>query len=654
MKLYDKNLNLIKDDITEIIVNNNVIISKKINGIHTLKFSAYRQYDIALYNNIKAKNIIEVENDYYVIDNVKKTKDIVARKEIVAYHIFEELKTQYWENDFAVINPQPWQANTRITIGNFYSYNSKFYRCIESHVSTNSFDISKFDDVSSVEDNYMPATTPAEVLARLLNGTDWTVILGDTFDATDFYLERGSIFNNIMNMVKTWGGELYLNKRTIGLKTRIGQDKTEEFNETTNLEKLNITEDTSNLVNKLYVYGTYGLTLENLTGFKYIQDNSSIAEYGERVGEIVFNSIINEDFLLTRGTQELNLKKDPKRSIDATVLKLSSQTFNLGDTIKLKAIDFDENLTDYRIFNITYNPLDHKMTSCNLSSTKLTIASNLQEMIEDYKSTDSNLNNKIDNIQKDDVLITQVIDVVQYEVINVESAHIQNCWIKDLRVERIETNSWGRDIRNPALIGTEKERNYIVVEDQHITFITETIDLTTIESLIIPNPDPIVGGNVNVYYTAVGNHPDAYKYYTITKPSLLNNQIPPEDDPLYEVKVYAVKEIGGVKQSFPKLNFTFTDDGTNNIIVTLGAGDGITDKSNKFRMFKGVDYTELYFFDNSGNDVPNGFKLGLTHVEVKNASVPSGGGHVSNIFYGTSDPSVAIGADGDVYFKLEP
>lgn len=655
MRLLDKNLTEIDDNLDRTL-DKNVIINKKINGINTLNLTAYSTFYTQLYNDIVEKNIIEVEGDLYVIDNIREMKENkgAPKKIITASQIVSELKTQYWENTFAVINPIVWQPNERITNGLFYIYNNTFYLCIQSHISEASFDITYFNDVSGVEDNYMPDTTPLSVLNRLLANTSWVVQAGDTFTSTDFYLQKGSLYSNLNNIIKTWGGEFEILGRTISLKTRIGEDKTDEFNSNNNLERLVITKDSSNIINKLYVYGSSGLTLENLTGQKYVEDTGSITQYGERVGEVIFNTIIDESFLLQRANEELLKKKEPNKTIDTKALRLDGQTFNIGDTIKLVDTDFNENLTDYRIYSISYNPITGKVFDCSLGSTRLSITSILKEIIEDYDEKDSNLNDKIDNIQNDDAIINQVIDVVQYQTINVENAHILNAWISNLYVERGETNSWGRDIRNPDLTGLEAERNYIIFEDQHLTFITETLDLTVVESLQIPNPNQAVTGLVNVYYTAIGTHQDAYKYYTTTKPSILNPDIDPVDDPLYEVKVYAVKEVGGVKQSLEKLNFTFTDDGSNNIIITLGAGDGITDLSNRFQMFKGVDYTSLYFYDASGSDLPNGFKLNLSHVEVKNANPPVGGGHVSNVFYGTADPTGAIGEDGDVYFKLQP
>lgn len=638
IKLLDKNL-------TEIAELNNYIdkevkLNKSINGIYTLNLTVYPT-NISVFNQILPKNIIEVENDYYVIDNISNTKVISARKEITASHIFSELKTKYWENTFSVINPTEWAANARITAGLFYTYLGITYQCTVNHVSTLIFDLTKFNNVSGLNSNYMPNTTPIQVLNKLMAGTGWTVIdEGDIFTATDFNLQKGSVYNNIQNILKTWGGEIKVKKRIISIKTRIGTDKLEELNSLSNVTSLNITEDTSEIINRLYVYGSNGLTIESVNPEKYVEDAVSIGVYGLRTGEITLSDITDPNFLKQRAVEELSSLRLPKKTIDTTAVKFE-ETYNLGDGIVLKDVEFNQD-TLYRIFTISYNPENNKINSINLNRKNISITNILKEVIKKSEEENSKLDDKVDNIASNPQIIQQVIEATQFQVISAESAHIMNAWIANLFVDRLETNTWGRDIRNTS---ATTDRNFIVIQDQTILLVTQQLNLAETESLLIKNPDQTLSNYVNVYYTAIGGE-QAFKYYTITKPHILNPEIPEANNHLYEVKVYKI-----VSQAI-KMGISFNDLGDQEPQVVMGAGDGVTSKSNKLYIVKDTDNVKMYYIDSTGADKENGFLFTRDYVSVKNSNVPAGGGHVANVFWGTVNPAAGLGQNGDIYFKI--
>lgn len=655
MKLYDNNL-IFKADLNDVIIKDTVNIKKSINEFYQLHFSVSSVFET--YNDLKSKYIIEIEDDYYVIDNISKSRSNGLIKDITATHIFSELETQYWENDFEVVNPIDWEANKKIILGLFYSYDSNTYKCTETHISSDIFDSDKFIDITGAVNNYMPDTTPQLVLERLLANTDWTVKTSSSFTSTDFYLKRGSIYSNIKNIINTWGGELDLNKRDISIKTKLGVSKSDIFNYSENNIKLSISEYTDTLVNKLYIYGSNGLTIESINGGnKFLTDTASINVYGERVDEIILENITDVDFLKLRCQEELDKVKNPILGINVDVLDLNISDINLGDEIHLNDSDIGENNKTRRVYSISYNPLNRKISNYSLGGLTPNITTIFKKIKKDYKKNDDIIKDVIKNLPNNEGFISRVIDVTEEETLSANNAHLLNAWIQNLFIQRLRTNIWGKNTRNldlQLLINqgeTEAENNYIIIEDQYLKMVTETIDLTQEEALMIENPNPILENMVNVYYTAIGEDEQAYKYYTITKPSTLNNNIPIEDNELYEVKVFKTKlNYLGNPEILNKMEFDFLEGGNNEVRFKLGAGDGTTETSNTFRIFKDVDNVALTYFNS--NDEENSIKLNLNNVQVVNSSLPIGGGGLANIYYGTETPNNTIGNDGDIFIKL--
>lgn len=656
MKLLDKNLTLIYSDIKDIVENsqgNKPTITKTINGLYSLVFTVY-PVNKTKFDNIKVGCVLEVDDDYFLITNIRRTRDKVKPKKVITCnHILIETKSIYWENDFEVINPKDWKANDRIVSGVFYKYNSRTYLCSESHVSSDTFDSSKFVDVTGYKSNFLPNTDPKSVLDTLFNNTEWDVLVGDEdeFTTTDFTIKRGSLWDNIQSILKTWGGEIEIKKRTIKYKKRLGTDKTTIFGYFRNNIKLEIEEDIDNLCNRLYVYGSSGLTLENIQSEKYIEDTNSINEYGLKVDEINFTSITDENFLLERGQSELNKRSKPTKMIANQVLDLDNATgshFSLGDSIVLDDSDMEENSEEYRVVKISYNPLDKKIFDLNLGANVINLVDIYTEIVKEAKNDNNITNDKLNNIDKNPKIINKILEVASMQTVSVETAHITNAWINNLFVQRLETNFWGRDVRNPALVGGVGivERNYITIKDQYISFITENIDLSQQEPLLIPNPDATKTDFVNVYYTAIGTETDAFKFYTLTRPSVLNPLIDSTNEEMFKVKVYKVVN------SAIKMQIKFNVGGDNNPVLVVGAGSGTTEKSQKFVIYKDSNSVKLDYFNET--DGANGLTISENKVSVRNTNIGTGG-HVANIFHGVTDAdaeTIAQMNEGDIYIKI--
>ena len=128
-----------------------------------------------------------------------------------------------------------------------------------------------------------------------------------------------------------------------------------------------------------------------------------------------------------------------------------------------------------------------------------------------------------------------------------------------------------------------------------------------------------------------------------------------ENIELFKVKVFKVKEVNGKKQQFNKMVLRFTEEGDLHPELQIGAGSNalnVNSKADKFFMFKGSTYMNLIYYDQ--DEKITGIQMNQHKVVARSATPHSnGGGHISNVWYGTSDPDSGIGYNGDIYIKLK-
>lgn len=163
-----------------------------------------------------------------------------------------------------------------------------------------------------------------------------------------------------------------------------------------------------------------------------------------------------------------------------------------------------------------------------------------------------------------------ITEVIHQQVINVETAHILNAWIKNLFVQHLETNFDALVPSNPTT-----ERLYVRVINNEFSFIEAKLSPTDVEPLLIADPNGN-GGKVNVYYTAIGNHPDAYRYFTITNPKQVHKDLTDAEAEAFRVLVKkTLTENVKMKISFKEVELS---NGTRTVtpVMTLGIGSDPT------------------------------------------------------------------------------
>ena len=309
---------------------------------------------------------------------------------------------------------------------------------------------------------------------------------------------------------------------------------------------------------------------------------------------------------------------------------------NLGDTVIVKDEVLKLDITT-RIMSITYNPI-RRINSNVVLGNRLNF---IKEEIESKKE----ILEKLEELEKkqaevDPTIIENIVEVFKQEVISVETAHILNAWIRNLFVESLQTNFDALDPR----ISTKAYRNYIDAKENSIDF-KQSVLSDELEDFKLSN-------DVQVYWTAINNHPDAYKFFTITSPEnfykIDETKTEEENEILKQAFIESFKvKIKKQTKNTALLKIGFIDianapEGSSFPVMIWGQGDGITDVSSKGKIYKNTDGLVFeYFKSNTGDRLA----IELTNDGIRFHGYPT-------IFTGTAEPAENLGKDGDIYVKF--
>lgn len=295
----------------------------------------------------------------------------------------------------------------------------------------------------------------------------------------------------------------------------------------------------------------------NIRLMRSIGENTIYAKFGNNINEITreqdfYNKTINYTINLIDTTNP-NLK-DLKRA-------------NLGDTV----IVTDEELG---IASVEKKVIEIERDYILGIHTKVTLGDPLPKIIEAIKK----------NIEVGNV----ITEVIHEQVINVETAHILNAWIKNLFVEYVETNM------NARLDRTTTDRYFIRIKEEREEMVWQELNPNEYEEFKIPDPsDPSSNNMINVYFTAIGDHPDAYRYFTITHPASIHQDITQGEVNAFKVMVKKVKsEMVKYSKQFGSLKLS---DGTETMapIELFGAGTDTTGQTMRGKGFTFKDQRGL-------------------------------------------------------------
>lgn len=204
-----------------------------------------------------------------------------------------------------------------------------------------------------------------------------------------------------------------------------------------------------------------------------------------------------------------------------------------------------------------------------------------------------------------------ITEVIHEQVINVETAHILNAWIKNLFVEYLETNMDAR------LDRTSVERHFIRIRGVNEEMVQQILDPKEIEDLLIPDPRG-TGAFINVYFTAIGDHPDAYMYFTITNPKEIHKDLTDQEVEAFKVKVKKITaELVKYQKGFSEIIMA---DGSRTVTPTevWGMGTDVTGQTDKGKVFifKDIDAYVIRYVKENGEF--NELRVGENGVTASN------------------------------------
>lgn len=190
--------------------------------------------------------------------------------------------------------------------------------------------------------------------------------------------------------------------------------------------------------------------------------------------------------------------------------------------------------------------------------TDLSIDGEIDEILLDYRNltihgftispnTGSYTSPKIER----DVITT----VIKENVITADVMMANNAWISNLSVDSLETNF--QDI-SPIYPGNKGKtgdflRNYIRVSEQKSDYIQELRSYNEVEPYVLKDQN---GKNVQIYWSAIGTHEDAYKFFTTTHPKTIYPDLTDSEVDDYVVKIFKLKG-----QKLTKLAIEFDEKG---------------------------------------------------------------------------------------------
>lgn len=278
----------------------------------------------------------------------------------------------------------------------------------------------------------------------------------------------------------------------------------------------------------------------------------------------------------------------PKCSISISIPKIRKLDLKLGEIVKIHNTLLNEAIA-------------YKVVGYTKSLTKEDDTYQLGKRKKDFTDIEQVITQEVKQVAQE-IVQDVIVEVFHREVISANTAHLLNAWVRDLNVEFLETNFDALDVRKPAPPGNV--RNFIRIKEEDMEFVTQSLSST--ETMDYQNKD-----GYQIYYTTINDAPEAYKFFTITSPENIYENLTPEQVDSFKVKVRKVLT-ESVKASFA---FGMTEGSTQYPLMKWGAGTdgtGTTDKGKGF-IYKDLDGLILRYITSTGKT--HQIKLGERGIE---------------------------------------
>ena len=548
----------------------------------------------------------------FTIDNLV---DSYANVPVINGNISGE-RNGYHKLSFSILSKYLKQQNIVINQKTIFQVDGLFYVCTDAgnsdvekiELSYNAellqTQILMFKFIDTIE---LTSTSIVEVLSLLVNSTILEAGDCDNISSFDFQISKNNAQYALSQLLEITKTEVTYNGLKINIKKANWQDDIKTLTKGYDFTTLDESTDVSDVITKLHYKNTKG----DLSGFIV---SSSAGKYGfTREGYQEFDA---DDIgtLNTLSKEYLATIDQPSCSISISIPKVRKLNLSLCELVKLHNTLLDEELI-------------YKVVGYNKSLTTSADTYQLGQRKKDFTDIEQLFNEKAQEVVQE-VVQNVIVEVIEQEVISANTAHILNAWIRDLNVEFLETNFEALDVRQPY--PEDGLRNFIRIKEEQMEFVTQSLSETEVQDYHNKDEDQL-------YYTAIDDHVQAYKYFTITSPTSIYQDLTEEQVNKFKVKTRKI-----LSESI-KATFTFGLIGdTQYPLMRWGVGtdpSGSSDKGKGF-IYKELDGLVLKYVTSTGTT--HQIKLGENGIE----GIEAGGGEtiIQNINMGglIEIPGVAL------------
>ena len=234
----------------------------------------------------KAEIYIEDNGDYYLeIETSIEDKDYIQEGMIL------RVNTRWGEQGFRITNPQ--RKNNKIFARAYHLWkDSSKYVIVNSYVENRDCNYA-LDHINQATDQESPFTT-----------------ISDIETTNSIRIVRKSLEAAIANILERWGGHLYRDNWTIGIKNNFGVDRGITIKYAKNSKTIEASEDWSNVVTKLLAVGYDGITLPEgylVSDVEYDVPYTKVIKFEQNINQEDFK---DEDGNVNQEAYELALIED--------------------------------------------------------------------------------------------------------------------------------------------------------------------------------------------------------------------------------------------------------------------------------------------------------------------------------------------------------
>lgn len=204
---------------------------------------------------------------------------------------------------------------------------------------------SAIQNIETKEDpNHIDGINQSEALQQVLDGTEFVPGACTTPEKTEYLdiLEQ-SRMEALRQVLDKWGGELEADNFTLHIRPQIGDNRGVYLRKGKNADGINILEDISNVVTRLWVYGYQGSNFKAINEGKAYIDSPHIAKYANvKEGFAYFDDIEDAAELMRLAQEELAKRDKPLLSVRVNMAKLlhhpayaELEKVRAGDTVNV-------------------------------------------------------------------------------------------------------------------------------------------------------------------------------------------------------------------------------------------------------------------------------------------------------------------------------